>query len=189
MLQGVIDGPPKLAAPGNWTAACRQIQSAPSARSVTVLGSRIPSRPAQRRRRGPKRSAVSIAANNIRACGAGRERRSQVAAQAGGPGQRLAKTPRRISRQPSQVLTMVPSVANSTSPLAAANASPAAGAVGSQSANCPASAWQTARIVGLQLRSPQNSARCSAACANDQLAPARPSSLRACGLTKPCRPR
>jgi hypothetical protein len=51
----------------------------------------------------------------------------------------LAKMPRRISRQPSQVLTIVPSVWNSTSPAAAAKAAPAAGSLCSQSARSPAS--------------------------------------------------
>ena len=42
---------------------------------------------------------------------------------------------------------------------------------------------QTFRTVWSQVRRPQNSSRCSAAQANDQLAPARLSSLRACGVT------
>jgi hypothetical protein len=61
------------------------------------------------------------------------------AAEAGWPRWRLAKMPRRISRQPSQVLTIVPSVWNSMSPAPAAKPAPAAGSVCSQSARSPAS--------------------------------------------------
>jgi hypothetical protein len=59
--------------------------------------------------RGPKRSAVSIPPNSTRAAGGGSRRVPHSWAVAGRPRARLAKTPRRISRQPSQVLTMVPS--------------------------------------------------------------------------------
>ena len=68
--------------------------------------------------RGPKRSAVSIPPNSTRACGGGSRRVSHAAAVAGRPRARRASMPRRISRQPSPVLTLVPSVWNATSPAA-----------------------------------------------------------------------
>src|SRR5215468_11155393 len=83
------------------------------------------------------------------------------------------------------VLTIVPSVWNSTSPSAVRNADDARGSSRCQSRIAPPCSWQTARIVLSQTTSPQNSRRLALDRSNDQLAPARQSNLWAWGLTNP----
>jgi hypothetical protein len=100
----------------------------------------------------------------------------------------LAKTDSRISRQPAVVLTAVPSVWNSTSPLASRKARAAAGSPRCQSRAAPPWAWQALRMVLSQADRPQNSLRLALARSNDPLAPARHSSRWAAGLTNPATP-
>jgi hypothetical protein len=148
----------------------------------------MPNRPAQARHCGPNCSAVHSPPKSTRAAGAGRLRSSQAAGVAASPRGRLAKMPTRISRQPSSVLTIVPSVPNSMSPAAAVNAAAAAPLSRNQVRACCPAATAAARMAVSDSRRPQNSSRCWLARSNDQLAAARQASRLAWRLRKPSRP-
>jgi hypothetical protein len=132
---------------------------------------------------------VRTAAAATRACGAGIRCSSQSSRSVtGSPGFRLAKIDSRTSRHPPVVLTHVPSVWNSTSPLASRNGRAASGSWRGQARIRPPCRSQTLRTVLSQTYSPASVRSSRAASSKERAAPARQSSRWACGLTKPSTP-
>ncbi len=130
----------------------------PSRRTPARLS--IPKRLAITGHRVAKLSADSIRATACRAVGRGSSCKAHWSGVAGSPAGRLAKTAKRISFQPSVVLTHVPSVVNSIWPCAWRNGRFAAGSFARHRSTCEARARHVLRIVLSQARRPQNSSRC-----------------------------
>ncbi len=163
-------------APRKWLSCSSQIHFAPSASTVTLDVSRIPSRRAHCFQRRPKRSLRSIAANATRDSGAGSVRSLHCWGVAASPRFRFEKMPSFISRQPPVVLTLAPSVLNSISPSASRNSRHACGSVVCHAFIAAPCCCAISRMVFSLMRMPHNSSSRRDETSYDQLAAANDAS-------------